>query len=74
MIPGTAIHLPSKKHFQKKLLWPMVLLYWHLKLNGEVVAGLSGHHSLENLVSSGVRRVVGDDLFGDTACVLLDHT
>ena len=31
------------------------------ELNGEVVSGLPGHHSLENLVLSWARRVVGDD-------------
>ena len=47
--------------FSKKVLWPTVLISWHLKLKKEVVSGLPGHHSLENLVLSGVRRVVGDD-------------
>ena len=40
--------------FSKKLLWHTVLISWHLKLNGEVVSGLPGHHSLENLVLSGL--------------------
>ena len=31
------------------------------ELNREVVSGLPGHHSLENLVLSWARRVVGDD-------------
>ena len=31
------------------------------ELNGEVVSGLPGHHSLENLVLSWATRVVGDD-------------
>ena len=31
------------------------------ELNGEVVSGLPGHHSSENLVLSWARRVVGDD-------------
>ena len=31
------------------------------ELNGEVVSGLPGHQSLENLVLSWARRVVGDD-------------
>ena len=31
------------------------------ELNGEVVSELPGHHSLENLVLSWARRVVGDD-------------
>ena len=31
------------------------------ELNGEVVSGLPGHHSLENLVLSWARRVVGED-------------
>ena len=31
------------------------------ELNGEVVSGLPGHHSLENLVLSWARRVEGDD-------------
>ena len=31
------------------------------ELNGEVVSGLPGHHSLEYLVLSWARRVVGDD-------------
>ena len=30
------------------------------ELNGEVVSGLPGHHSSENLVLSWARRVVGD--------------
>ena len=30
-------------------------------LNGEVVSGLPGHHSLENLVLSWARRVAGGD-------------
>ena len=30
-------------------------------LNGEVVSGLPGHQSLENLVLSWATRVVGDD-------------
>ena len=32
-----------------------------IELNGEVVSGLAGHHSLENLLLSWARRVVGDD-------------
>ena len=32
-----------------------------IQLNGEVVSGLPGHHSLENLLLSWARRVVGDD-------------
>ena len=31
------------------------------ELNREVVSGLPGHHSLENLVLSWATRVVGDD-------------
>ena len=31
------------------------------ELNGEVVSGLPGHHSSENLVLSWAGRVVGDD-------------
>ena len=31
------------------------------ELNGEVVSGLPGHHSLKNLVLSWARSVVGDD-------------
>ena len=31
------------------------------ELNGEVVSGLPGHHSSENLVLSWARRAVGDD-------------
>ena len=47
-----------------------------IELNGEVVSGLPGNHSLENLLLSWARRVVGDDLFGDasTAYLLLDNT
>ena len=32
-----------------------------IELNGEVISGLPGHHSLENLLLSWARRVVGDD-------------
>ena len=44
------------------------------ELNGEVVSGLPGHHSLETPVLSWVRRVIGDDCLRYTACVFLDNT
>ena len=38
------------------------------ELKGEVVSGLPGHHSLENLVLSWARRVVGDDCLELQSC------
>ena len=56
----TAIHSPPMKRFQKNAVaYGADLLVF--ELNGEVVSGLPGHHSLENLVLSWARRVVGDD-------------
>ena len=56
----TAIHSLPMKRFQKTAVaYGADLLAF--ELNGEVVSGLPGHHSLENLVLSWARRVVGDD-------------
>ena len=43
------------------------------ELNGEVVWGLPGHYSLENLVLSWVRRVVGDDCLEILLMFLRQH-
>ena len=59
-LPSTAIHSLPMKRFQK-----IAVAYGAdlsaFELNGEVVSGLPGHHSSENLVLSWARRDVGDD-------------
>ena len=56
----TAIHSPPMKRLKKTaVVYGADLLAF--ELNGEVVSGLPGHHSLENLVLSWATRVVGDD-------------
>ena len=49
------------KRFQKKTAVAYGADLLAFELNGEVVSGLPGHHSSENLVLSWARRVVGDD-------------
>ena len=59
-LDATAIHSPPMKRFQKiAVTYGADLLAF--ELNGEVVSGLPGHHSLEHLVLPWARRVVGDD-------------
>ena len=53
--------LTSYETLSKKLLLACGADLLAFELNGEVVSGLPGHHSLENLVLSWARRVVGDD-------------
>ena len=45
-----------------------------IELNGEVVSGLQGHHSLENLLLSWARRVVGDDCLEIRALLMFFKT
>ena len=49
------------KRFQKKTAVAYGADLLAFECNGEVVSGLPGHHSLENLVLSWARRVVGDE-------------
>ena len=60
-IHDTAIHSPPMKRFQKKTAVAYGADLLAFELNGEVVSGLPGHHSSENLVLSWARRVAGDD-------------
>ena len=76
-MPVIATHsdsLTPYETFSKKIAVAYGADLLAFELNGQVVSGRPGHHSLEKLVLSWVRRVVGDDCLEILLVFILDNT